>query len=209
MTGLEYDGVNTIQNMKKVTKTAPLSLFKQWYSEALELPVNTPSAMILSTVDKEGRPSSRVVLLKQWSPEGFVFYTNFISRKAKNLDCNPHASLLFYWDSLRKQIRIEGVVEKVSPEEAQRYFKTRPLESQWGAWASKQSKILDNRSVLEDRYLHFQRTHPEEVPTPDFWGGYRLIPDRFEFWENGKYRLHHRLLFEKRKTAWISEILYP
>lgn len=195
--------------MKKITNKEPLSLFEKWYAEALKLPVNTPSAMVLSTVDEDGRPSSRVVLLKQWDQEGFVFYTNFTSRKAKNFDSDPRASLLFYWDNLRKQVRIEGAVEKVSSEEAQLYFKTRPLESQWGAWASKQSESLEDRSQLEERYFHFQRKYPEEVPFPEFWGGYRLKPNRFEFWENGEYRLHHRLLFEKRETDWYTGTLYP
>ncbi|MCG8336082.1 MAG: pyridoxamine 5'-phosphate oxidase [Proteobacteria bacterium] len=195
--------------MKKVTYQSALSLFEQWYAEALKLPVNTPSAMVLSSVDEDGRPSSRVVLLKQWDQKGFVFYTNVTSRKAKNLDTNPYASLLFYWDNLRKQVRIEGAVEKVSSAEAQQYFQTRPLESRWGTWASKQSESLKERAMLEERYLYFQRKYPEDVPTPKFWGGYRLKPDRFEFWENGEFRLHHRLLFEKQQTGWVSDTLYP
>ena len=188
---------------------SPFDWFAEWYQQALKRPVKNPSAMGLSTVSEEGRPSSRVVLLKEWDTGGFVFYTNLESRKAVELDTNPFASLLFYWDDLGKQIRIEGSIEAVSREQAQRYFKTRPIESQWGAWASMQSRTLSGRSELEERYQAFKERYPDTVPLPGTWGGYRLIPDRFEFWQSSSRRLHHRCLFEKAGGTWVSSLLYP
>ena len=164
---------------------------------------------MLATVSQSGGPAARVVLLKQWDKQGFVFYTNLESNKARELDANPHAALLFYWDSLGKQIRIEGVVERIDDESSRQYFQSRPLESQWGAWASRQSQTLERRSLLEERYSNFQKKYPDQVPLPEFWGGYRLVPDYFEFWENGEYRLHHRKTFKKQGINWKTSLLFP
>ena len=188
---------------------SPFSLFEAWFSEAQQLSVNTPSAMVLATADQSGCPSARIVLLKEWDLQGFVFYTNFESRKAEELDANPHASLLFYWDALGKQVRIQGTATRIVDESSQQYFQSRPQESQWGAWASRQSKPLKNRPLLEERYKYFQQKYPDQVPLPDFWGGYRLLPDYFEFWQNGEYRLHHRNTFKKQGDKWESTLLFP
>ncbi len=188
---------------------SPFSLFAEWFAEAQQLAVNTPSAMVLSTTDQDGRPSARIVLLKEWDKKGFVFYTNFKSRKAEELDVNPQASLLFYWDALGKQIRIEGNVERTDRESSQQYFQSRPLESQWGAWASCQSNPLERRSVLEDRYSYFRQKYGDQVPLPEFWGGYLLLPDYFEFWQNGESRLHHRKTFKKQGDNWETTLLFP
>ena len=188
---------------------SPFSLFTEWFAEARQLAVNTPSAMVLSTVDQDGRPSARIVLLKEWDEKGFVFYTNFKSKKAQELDANPQASLLFYWDALGKQVRIEGEVERTEGKSSQQYFQSRPLESQWGAWASHQSLPLESRSFLESRYADFQQKYPDQVPLPDFWGGYRLLPDYFEFWQNGEHRLHHRNTFKRQGDKWQTTLLFP
>jgi pyridoxamine 5'-phosphate oxidase len=188
---------------------SPFSLFAEWFEEAQQLDVNTPSAMVLSTADQSGRPSARIVLLKEWDKKGFVFYTNFYSKKAKELDANPQASLLFYWDALGKQVRIEGTVERTDRESSQQYFESRPRESQLGAWASHQSTPLESRSLLEDQYSHFQQKYPDQIPLPEFWGGYLLFPDYFEFWENGIYRLHHRQTFKRQAENWETTLLFP
>jgi len=188
---------------------SPFSMFAVWFTEAQQLVVNTPDAMVLATVGPGGRPSSRIVLLKEWDQKGFVFFTNFGSRKAEELEANPQISLLFYWDALRKQVRIEGNVERIDRKSSLQYFQSRPLESQWGAWASRQSRPLESRSLLEDQYSHFQQKYPKEVPLPEFWGGYRLLPDYFEFWENGEYRLHHRKTFKRQGDKWETALLFP
>jgi len=188
---------------------SPFSQFEQWYAEARSLPLGNPTAMVLATADEQGRPSMRVVLLKQWNIDGFVFYTNLKSKKAQNLAVNPHASLLFFWDDLGKQIRIEGRVEEIPREASELYFHSRPRESQWGAWASEQSQQLDSYARLNERYDFYREKYPDRVPLPDFWGGYILIPDYFEFWQSSKYRLHHRLVFERKNNKWVAKLLYP
>ncbi|MFH2131053.1 MAG: pyridoxamine 5'-phosphate oxidase [bacterium] len=187
----------------------PFPLFEEWYQDALALPVANPAAMVLATVGQKGTPSTRIVLLKEWDESGFVFFTNYGSRKAGEMDANPQASLLFFWDQLGKQVRVEGNVERIPAEQSRHYFQSRPLESQWGAWASRQSQELPDRSVLEGRFSEFQKTYPAQVPLPDFWGGYRLNPHRFEFWESAAHRLHHRLVFERQAQGWSSHLLYP
>lgn len=187
----------------------PFSLFGEWYQEALRLPVSTPSAMVLTTASKDGLPSARIVLLKDWDDNGFVFFTNYGSRKAKEMEVNPRASLLFYWEPLARQIRIEGRVERISFERSRQYFKSRPKESQLGAWASKQSQLLPDQEVLEDRYAGFKEKYSDEIPLPDFWGGYCLIPNNFEFWQDAERRLHHRRVYEKKDHQWQSHLLYP
>ena len=194
--------------MEEQTKQ-PFSLFDAWYRAALKLPVTTPSAMILATASKKGFPSSRIVLLKDWDESGFVFFTNYQSRKAKELEANSAASLLFYWEALSKQVRIEGKVKRISVEQSLQYFQSRPLESQWAAWASKQSQYLESQDTLEDRYTSIKEKYPQDVPLPKFWGGYRLVPSNFEFWEDKDHRLHHRVKFERVENEWRSHLLFP
>ena len=187
----------------------PFSRFELWFQEALKIDTPEPAAMTLSTVDHKHRPSSRVVLLKEWNASGFVFYTNTKSRKGEDLAKNPFASLLFYWDSLGKQIRVEGRVEKVSIETSLSYFKSRPIESRWGAWASKQSQKLAVRSELEERFRQVELKYPNEVPLPEFWSGYCLRPQYFEFWQAGAHRLHQRTIYEKAEGNWLVSFLIP
>lgn len=192
-----------------MSEASPFIVFEHWYEEALQLPTNNPAAMALSTVDENNRPSSRIVLLKSWDEAGFVFFTNYNSRKTSNLTANPTASLLFFWDSLGKQIRIEGSLKKVSRETSESYFQSRPLESQWGAWASKQSEKLEDPSDLAERFNYYKKKYPAEVPLPEFWGGYLMIPDYFEFWQTREHRLHERTVYQQQSGEWISFLLYP
>lgn len=192
-----------------MSKVCPFSLFKKWFEQASRLPLTYPMAMVLSTVGKDRRSSSRIVLLKEWNLEGFVFFTNYGSRKAIEIEENGFASLLFYWEALEKQIRIEGRVEKISPERSATYFKSRPQESRLGAWASKQSQVLTDRDELSRRLEAAKERFPDEIPLPEFWGGYCLIPDYFEFWQSGEFRLHERTVFEKKGDEWTTSLLFP
>ncbi len=188
----------------------PMQLFHQWFAEALQNPqVLEPTAATLATATSLGRPSARVVLLKEAEDKGaFLFYTNYGSRKAQELGENPYASLCFYWHPLGRQIRIEGAVEQVSAAESEAYFATRPRESQIGAWASKQSHPCGAEAV-QQRFAEFQAKFARKpVPRPEFWGGYRLMAESIEFWQVGEFRLHHRQRFE-RATGWQQQILFP
>lgn len=194
-----------------MTIANPFTLFTQWYNEALTLNVNEPTAMILATSNKQGAPSSRVILLKKYDERGFCFFTNFQSRKGSELLENPQAALCFYWDSLGKQIRIEGNVEQVSDQEADDYFATRRRESQIGAWASKQSQPMASRNEFEARIDHVttQYQNNTSIPRPPHWSGFRLVPKRIEFWENREFRLHVRTVYERQNNDWIITTLYP
>lgn len=187
----------------------PFEQFKLWFDDAVNLPMMEPNAMVLSTVSTEGRPSSRVVLLKRYDENGFIFFTNYESRKGKELEQNPNASLLFYWDRLERQIRIEGVTEKITAEESDDYFQTRPYESRLGAWASKQSQVLPSRFTLIREVVKLLVKYPAKVPLPPFWGGYRLKPDMFEFWQGRPSRLHDRIRYIKDDGLWKVDRLYP
>lgn len=188
----------------------PIELFATWFEAAHDAGLLMPEAMALSTATPEGMPSSRMVLLKHVDDEGFVFYTNFGSRKAHELDRNPRAALLFYWGSLERQVRVEGHAERVSEREAADYFATRARGSQIGAWASRQSEPLESRETLERRAAEArERFAGEEVPLPSFWGGYRLVPDALEFWQGRANRLHDRLRYERSDAGWTSSRLYP
>jgi pyridoxamine 5'-phosphate oxidase len=190
--------------------TDPFALFDDWYAEARQQEINDSNAMALATADADGRPSVRMVLLKGHGPEGFVFYTNFEGRKAQELLANPHAALLFHWKSLRRQIRIEGPVEQVSPELADAYFATRSRDSQLGAWASDQSRPLDSRETFMHRFDEQKaRFEGRDVTRPPHWSGFRLAPDRIEFWQDREYRLHERRLFTATSTGWEEGLLYP
>ncbi len=188
----------------------PLSLFDQWLAEARSSEPNDPEAMALATADPSGHPSVRMVLLKGHGPEGFAFYTNEQSAKGKQLAANPRAALLFHWKSLRRQVRIEGTVERVPDTDADAYFASRARDSQLGAWASDQSRPLDRRETFEQRFTDTQqRFEGGDVPRPPHWGGYRLIPDRIEFWTNRPHRLHERRLFVRSGEGWAEGLLYP
>jgi pyridoxamine 5'-phosphate oxidase len=188
----------------------PIQEFLEIFESAKEREVADATRVALATVDSSAHPTVRVVLLKQVDERGFVFYTNFDSRKAQHLDENPNAALCFYWPSIDEQIRVEGVVERVSDEEADAYFATRDRGSKVGAWASRQSRPLDSRRTLIGRYLKYQaKFAARQVPRPDFWGGYRLRPERIEFWHNQAHRLHDRFLYVREDDGWKVERLYP
>ena len=188
----------------------PLALFAAWFAEARASEPNDPEAMALATAGADGRPSVRMVLLKGHGPDGFTFYTNADSAKGRQLAANPKAALLFHWKSLRRQVRIEGPVERVSDAEADAYFASRGRDSQLGAWASDQSRPLDRRETFEQRFAEAAaRFAGQDVPRPPYWTGYRLVPSAIEYWEDRPHRLHHRRLFTREGLAWREGLLYP
>lgn len=188
----------------------PFDQFKIWMDEGLQGDFYEPTAMVISTVNSDGRPSSRVVLLKSYDEHGFVFFTNYLSRKGTDIAFNPYGSLIFYWDKFERQIRIEGKIEKVTPEESKAYYDKRPYASRIGAWASEQSQPLKSRFTLIRKVVKLMMKHPINVPLPDFWGGYRLVPDEFEFWQGRENRLHDRFRFKLIDTKkWEIERLSP
>ncbi|NLS27904.1 Pyridoxine/pyridoxamine 5'-phosphate oxidase [Sphingomonas sp. S2M10] len=190
--------------------TDPFALFHDWYSEARTTEINDSNAVALATADAQGHPSVRMVLLKGYDERGFVFYTNRESRKAGDLAANPHVALLFHWKSLRRQIRIEGPVAFASDAESDAYFASRGRDSQLGAWASDQSRPLDSRGTFEARFAEVQaRFEGQPVPRPPHWGGYRVTPERIEFWLDREHRLHERRIFTRAGDGWQEGMLYP
>jgi pyridoxamine 5'-phosphate oxidase len=190
--------------------TDPFALFHDWYTEARTTELNDSNAMALATADAAGHPSVRMVLLKGYDERGFVFYTNRESRKAGDLAANPHVALLFHWKSLRRQIRIEGPIGFVSDEESDAYFASRSRDSQLGAWASDQSRPLDARATFEARFAEVQaRFDGQPVPRPPHWGGYRVTPERIEFWLDREHRLHERRVFTRAGDGWDEGMLFP
>ncbi|GHH20889.1 MULTISPECIES: pyridoxamine 5'-phosphate oxidase [Sphingomonas] len=188
----------------------PFQLFDTWYAEARVSEINDSNAMALATADADGRPSSRMVLLKGHGPDGFVFYTNRGSRKAGELDANAHVALLFHWKSQRRQIRIEGSVARATDAESDAYFASRGRDSQLGAWASDQSRPLDDRATFEARFAEMQaKFDGQDVPRPPFWGGYRVTPAVIEFWQDRAHRLHERRVFTRTADGWTEGLLYP
>ena len=188
----------------------PFIQFTKWYETILNSKLNEPTAMMLSTADVNGNSSARIVLLKEINDSGFIFYTNYGSRKGKDLKENPKAALTFFWDELRKQIRIEGRIEKISRETSREYFSSRPPESQIGAWVSAQSYVIPNREFLENKYVELkEKFGNEEIPLPEFWGGYRVIPNYFEFWQGRENRLHDRICYKKENDKWKIFRLAP
>lgn len=189
----------------------PIRLFARWYDAARAADVPFPDAMALATATPDGRPSSRMVLLKGFDENGFVFYTNYESRKAAELDANPRAALTFHWTVLERQVRIEGTAVRTSHDEAAEYFRTRPKDSRIGAWASPQSREIASREALEVRAAaRAEEFSGRDIPLPPFWGGYRILPERIEFWQGRTGRLHDRLLYERTEEGgWTRKRLAP
>jgi pyridoxamine 5'-phosphate oxidase len=189
----------------------PISFFQRWFSDARASGSRLPDAATLATASRDGRPSARMVLLKHVDERGFVFYTNYRSSKAKELAENPRAALVCYWVQLDRQVRVEGSVEKISSEESDEYFRTRPRESQLGALASPQSEVIESREVLENRYHELENLYRDrEVERPEHWGGFRIKPERIEFWSNRPGRLHDRILYERQPDGiWSIKRLAP
>ena len=188
----------------------PVSMFQRWLAATIEAGVHEPNAMVVATV-ADGRPSSRMVLLKGVDQRGFVFYTNLTSRKAEEIGDNPAVSLLFPWHDLQRQVRVEGTATRVTPEEDEAYFASRPRESQLGAWASPQSQVVSSRSALDERYggVLAQFADVDAVPLPPFWGGYRVAPEAVEFWQGRKGRMHDRLVYRAQQGGWQVTRLAP
>jgi pyridoxamine 5'-phosphate oxidase len=188
----------------------PVEQFAIWMNEALDSAILDPNAMVLSTVSVEGIPSARIVLLRNFDEKGFVFFTNYESAKANDLQSNNNVSLLFFWAELERQIRVTGIAEKISQEESEEYFNSRPREHQMSAWASKQSSVIENRKTLEDKFdemkKHFEGKH---IPLPPFWGGFRVVPQKFEFWKGRESRLHDRICYRNETGEWKIQRLSP
>ena len=188
----------------------PFIAFQEWFDVACNSEQAEPNAMVLSTVDMNTMlPSSRVLYLKELRQQVFVFYTNYQSDKALEMESNPKVSLLFFWPGLQRQIRIQGLVTKIDPKESNAYFESRPRSSQIGAWASEQSKVLKSREDLEQKNIEIGKKFPEKVERPEFWGGYAVSPFKFEFWQGRPSRLHDRIVFELSSDIWNSHRIYP
>ena len=187
----------------------PFRQFERWFAQVRELEPDA-TEMALATATRDGRPSVRTVLLKGLDDRGFVFYTNYNSRKGKDLTATGRGSLMFYWRSLERQVRIDGRAEKVSAQESDAYFATRPVESRWSVYASRQSEVIESRDVLESRFTIARQEYGDHVPRPAWWGGYRIVPEEFEFWQGRPSRLHDRLRYVKEASgAWRRERLAP
>ena len=188
----------------------PMVQFTRWFQQAVELNLHEPNAMSLATVDPAGRPLLRTVLLKYFDTNGFVFFTNYQSRKAKHIAENPQVSLLFPWVILERQVIVQGRAEKISAAESLKYFSSRPRESQLGAWVSDQSSVISSRKLLMQKLAEIKDKFAHgEIPLPSFWGGYRVVPETIEFWQGGSARLHDRFFYEKKDGAWEIERLSP
>jgi pyridoxamine 5'-phosphate oxidase len=187
----------------------PMMQFARWFEEALKAEVSEPNAMSVATVGADGRPSSRIVLVKQFDERGFTWYTNYDSQKAQQLRDNPHAALLFFWNELERQVRIEGRVERTSAEDSDKYFNSRPLKSRLAAIASQQSAPIASRTALEQNFDAVARQYGEEPPRPQNWGGFRLVPERIEFWQGRSSRFHDRIVYERRDGSWTRQRLQP
>lgn len=188
---------------------SPVVQFEKWLDEAVKAQVNEPTAVNVATVGEDGRPQSRMVLLKEVNPQGFVFFTNYHSRKGRSLTAHPFAALTFFWPELERQVRIEGRVEKLAEAASDEYFASRPYASRIGAWASEQSSVIADKNVLVRRAAAVGLKHPLNVPRPPHWGGFLVIPDRIEFWQGRPSRLHDRICYRLSDGLWIKERLAP
>jgi len=213
MKGKELSALRREYSLKQLSRSSvsrdPFEQFSIWMNEAISSEILDATAMTIATVDADCRPSARVVLLKGYGPDGFVFYTNYESRKARDLAANPNAVLHFFWPELERQIIINGKVGKTSREESEAYFASRPTDSKIGAWASNQSSRLASRDALEKSFEEMQIKFGEDVPLPSFWGGFRLVPDRFEYWQGRASRLHDRICYELTGSGWEIFRLSP
>lgn len=187
----------------------PFAQFGEWFERAQNSGFVEPNAMTLATADANGRPSARTILLRGWDQNGFTFYTNYESRKGNDIAANPHVALLFFWDKLSRQIRIEGSIEKIAVDASDAYFRSRPRGHRLGAWVSAQSRPISGRDELEANMNETEARFPGEVPRPPYWGGYRVHPERFEFWEGRPNRLHDRLVYRRDGELWVLERLAP
>lgn len=188
----------------------PLSFFHKWFSEAQAAEITEVNAMTLATCDADGKPHARIVLLKALDSQGFTFFTNYDSSKGRQIEKNPFASVVFFWKELERQVRIEGKIEKVSAEESDAYFQSRPAGSRLGAWASPQSTRISDRSVLDNNYKRYEEEFNSAIPRPSNWGGYRILPVSIEFWQGRSSRMHDRILFEKESDgSWCKSRLAP
>src|SRR6185503_1712190 len=195
---------------EKTIDRDPIKQFQIWFNDAIDAKLPMPEAMTLATATRDGRPSARMVLLKQVDHDGFVFFTYYQSAKAEQLDANPYAALVFYWAQLDRQVRVEGSVTRTTAEESRDYLRTRPRESQIGAWASAQSQSISSRDVLEQRAQELEALYRDrEVDCPEHWGGYRLRPERIEFWKSRVGRLHDRILYQRDAGGWSISRLAP
>jgi pyridoxamine 5'-phosphate oxidase len=188
----------------------PVAQFSTWFTQATDVGLHEPNAMTLATVDETGMPYQRTVLLKYYDGGGFVFFTNYASRKARQMELNPRVSLLFPWITLERQVIIQGTVEKISSAESLKYFVSRPRESQIGAWVSNQSEVITSRKFLMQKLAEIKEKFSHgEIPLPSFWGGYRVVPQTIEFWQGGPARLHDRFLYRKDNSTWAIDRLSP
>ncbi len=188
----------------------PIAQFRAWFEAASTAAVPEPNAMTLATATPDGRPSARIVLLKGFDERGFCFFTNYESRKGRELEANAHASLVFFWPTLERQVRVEGRAERVSGEESDHYFAIRPIGARLGAWASRQSEVVADRATLEAALEAVERRYPDgDVPRPPHWGGYRVVPDEVEFWQGGPNRVHDRLRYRRSSGGWSIDRLSP
>lgn len=210
VSGLRRSGTGFALDREDLTDD-PIVQFEDWFRYACETVPMDPNAFTVSTVDSEGRPSSRTVLLKYFDEKGFVFFTNYESNKAKEIDANPNVSMLFFWSDAARQVKVRGKAERIPASETLKYFMSRPRGSQIGAWVSAQSSIISSRSLLENKFQEMkQKFSNKEIPLPSFWGGYRVVPEVVEFWQGRRNRLHDRFQFTKQDDdSWSIERLAP
>ena len=207
---LRQDYSQSKLDLRDLTKN-PMKQFELWWKAAIESEILEPNAMTLATVDSEGNPSARIVLLKELRKKGFVFYTNYKSKKAQDINQNNNVALVFLWKELQRQVRIEGTIKKISEKDSLKYAQTRPIKSQMGAWVSQQSKVIKGREKLEKKMAHLMEEYGDQksMPKPPFWGGYIVKPKAIEFWQGRRSRLHDRLRYSKKKNGWDVDRLSP